>query len=88
MMLYPGSTVQSVLSMPAATFFALLKEGSKIEVVNMKAQLAIVSYPHMKEDDQTQLREQLVLPEDILNDILEDESYDDLGRLKEILEGN
>lgn len=75
--------------MPAITFFALLNEGRKLEVIDAKLKLAITSYPKWEPDDQARFREGLTLPEDILNDILEDENYDDISKVGQVLgDGN
>lgn len=74
--------------MPAKTFFALLSEGHKLEVYDMKQALTVSAYPHMEEDSQEGVKNTLVLPDDILSDILMGENPDDAEKLKEAINGN
>lgn len=71
--------------MPAITFLALLNEGRKLEIIDAKLKLAIASYPKWEADDQARFREGLTLPEDLLNDILEGEQYDDISKVGQVL---
>lgn len=74
------------MHMPSVTFFALLGEGHKLEVAEMKKLLTISAYPHMDSDNQELVRDSLQLPDDILSDILDGETRDDINILKEALE--
>ena len=88
MQLYPGHTVDNVLHMPSLTLLALLNEGHKLDVYHNKMLLAISAYPHMDKDAQEHLQETLLLPDDVLSDILGDEEPDDINTLKEAINGN
>jgi hypothetical protein len=72
--------------MPSLTVFALLNEGHKLDVYDKKMLLTISAYPHMDEDQQIAVRASLQLPDDLLSDILGDETPDDINTLKEALE--
>lgn len=85
MRLYHGYKVDEVLHLPSKTFFALLNEGHKLDIFDQKTLLIISAYPHMDEDAQEQVRASLQLPEELLSDILGDETPDDINTLKEAL---
>jgi hypothetical protein len=72
--------------MPSLTFLSLLNEASKLDVYDKKMLITIASYTSMDKDDQDQLNQNLVLPDDILNDILEDERADDISKVKDLFE--
>ena len=42
----------------------------------------------MEEEDQKEVANSLQLPEDIYSDILEDDNYEDIGKLKDLFDGN
>lgn len=54
----------------------------------MKQALTVSAYPHMEEDSQEGVKNTLVLPDDILSDILMGENPDDAEKLKEAINGN
>ena len=74
--------------MPSITFLALLNEANKLEVYEKRMLLTIAAYPYMEKDTQETIRDNLVLPEDQLSDILESEETDDINILKEHLNAN
>lgn len=76
----------AVLGMKAKTFFALLNEGHKAEIAEKKLLLSIVTYPHMDKEAQEEFRQALLLPDDILSDILEEENIDSVDSLKSMFE--
>jgi len=80
--------VRQALNEYAITFFALLNEGYKQDVYAKRWQLVASAYPNMDEEKQEELRASLVLPDDVLNDILESEVKDDINTIKDILNGN
>ena len=73
--------------MPAITVLALLNEGNKLEIYDKRAQAAIASFPHMDQDGQEAFMENLRLPDDVLSDILDSETPDDINTAKEALNG-
>lgn len=73
--------------MPAKTFFALLSEGNKLDVLQKRFDLTVADYPWMDEDNKQELQSRLRLPDDVLDDILESEATDDISTLKDALEG-
>lgn len=50
-----------------------------------KQMLMLHSYTMMDEDAQASVRDSLTLPDDVLSDILGDETPDDINKLKEAL---
>jgi len=84
--LYPNFKIDDLLHMPSVTFFALLSEGSKLEVIEMKKLLMVASFTSFDEDKRKEILDSLILPEDVLSDILESENPDDINTLKEALE--
>lgn len=64
----------------------LLNEAYKQDVYAKRWELSAHAYPYMDEDKQQQLTEGLALPDDVLNDILESETTDDINILKDALE--
>lgn len=75
--------------MPSLTVFALINEGHKLDIFEKKMLLTIASYPHMDADNQEAVRASLQLPDDLLSDILGDETPDDINTLKEAInDGN
>lgn len=72
--------------MKSVTFFALLSEGHKLEVYEMKKLLTIASFTSLDEDKRQEITESLVLPEEVLSDIVEGElTEDDKNALKDTL---
>ena len=71
--------------MPAITFLALLAEGHKLDVYEKKMLLTIALFPHMDEENREIVTESLVLPEDIFDGILEEETPDGINTLKDLL---
>lgn len=87
MRIYPSYTVGLILTMPVKTFLALLNEGHKLLVYELKQQITVASYPYMDEDKRDMLMQSLVLPEDILSDIvLSETSETEKQVFKEALE--
>lgn len=74
--------------MPSLTFLALLNEGHKLEVYENKMLLTIASFPYLDADDQETIRSSLQLPDDVLSDILDSETPDDIKELEDALNGN
>ena len=85
MQLYSGYSVSDVLEMPSITFLVLLNEGHKLDIYEKKMLITIASFPNMEKDDKEQILENLKLPDDQLNDILETETKDDINILEDIL---
>jgi len=83
--LYSGYSVSDVLEMPSITFLVLLNEGHKLDIYEKKMLITIASFPNMEKDDKEQILENLKLPDDQLNDILETETKDDINILEDIL---
>ena len=69
--------------MPSVTFLALLNEGHKLEIYDMKRAITVAGFPHMDVDKQELIAADLVLPDDVLSDILEGEERDDINTIKE-----
>lgn len=75
--------------MPAKTVIALLNEANKLSVYEMKTQIKVASYPYMQEDDQKEFMKSLLLPEDVLSDIIIVETSEtDKQKFKEALDGD
>lgn len=77
--------------MPSITFLALLNEGHKLDIYNQKKLLMISAYPQMSEDDRQMIMQGLQLPDDVLSDILEEETnatQDDIKKLEDFFNGN
>ena len=72
--------------MPSVTFFALLNEAHKLDIYEKKMLLQVASFPHMEKDHQDEINASLLLPDDVLSDILDNETTDDINILKEALE--
>lgn len=70
----------------AKTFFTLLAAGSKLETYEKRMALTVSMYPHMDEEHQENVRQSLTLPDDVLNDILEEENVSDFDKIKEVFE--
>lgn len=70
--------------MPAITFFTLLSEAHKSDVYEKRFQLTVAKFPHLESDDQETIQQSLQLPDDILGDILIEET-DDIATLKEAI---
>jgi hypothetical protein len=80
--------VRQALNEKARTFFVLLNEAYKQDVYAKRWDLTAAAYPNMEKDNQELLSDSLVLPDDVLNDILESEVKDDINTIKDILNGN
>jgi hypothetical protein len=72
--------------MPSITFFALLNEAHKLDVYEKKMLITIAAYPHIEKEKQDEITASLLLPDDVLSDIVESETPDDINILKEALE--
>jgi hypothetical protein len=68
--------------MPAITFLSLLNEGFKLEVIDLKKQMTIAKYGSLDSEDQNEIIKSIVLPEDVLSDILESENVDNAKELE------
>ena len=66
----------------------MLNEAYKQDVYAKRWDLTTAVYPNMEKDNQELLSDSLVLPDDVLNDILESEVKDDINTIKDILNGN
>lgn len=87
MRLYAGHTVGMILHMPAKTFLALLGEGHKLKVYEMKEQIAVATYPYLEQENRDSLMQSLTLPDDILSDIvIAETSETEKQQFKEALE--
>lgn len=71
--------------MPSRTFFTLFNEAYKLDLYDKRAMLTVVSYPHMNEDGQEEVKQGYALPDDLLSDIVESEKTDDISLLREAL---
>lgn len=87
MRLYAGYTVGMILTMPAKTFLALLNEGHKLKVYDLKQQVSVASYPYLEQEEQENYMRSLQLPDDILSDIVITETSEtEKQQFKEALE--
>lgn len=75
--------------MPSVTFLALLNEGYKLDVYDMKRAITISNFSSLEKERQEDIISDLVLPDDVLSDILEGETTEeDIQILKDSLNGN
>lgn len=75
--------------MHSRTFFALLSEGNKQEIIDLKRMIMATTFPHLDSEGQEKIKSDLTTADDLLNDILEDEKVDDVSKVKDIFnDGN
>lgn len=77
--------MRQVLDEHAITVFSLLAQAAKLENYDRRFAITVSTYPHMDEEGQEQVKQSLQLPDDLLSDILEDENYDEVSKLKDML---
>lgn len=73
--------------MPSRTFFLLLAEHNKLDIYELKRDIMVSMYPHVEQDVRDTIQQDLLLPDDILNDIIESEQADDISTFRNVLEG-
>ena len=91
MSFYPGQSPSEVMAMPAITVLALVAEGYKIKFNDLRKRLMVAQFTGLESQAQEDYINSMMLPEDILSDILLGErqasSAEEIKSLNETLNG-